>query len=104
MSEFRAVAAVGEIEPGQRKSVIVDDRALLLIRVGDDYFAIEDVCSHDGQPLTQGPVQDLSITCPRHGARFDLKDGRALCMPATDRIATFAVRVADGQVWIGNEH
>ena len=55
MADFEPVASVDEIEPGTRKSVIVDDTPMLLIRVGDNFFAIEDVCTHDGQPLTDGP-------------------------------------------------
>ena len=66
-----------------------------------DYFVIEDVCSHDGQPLTDGPLTDGSIACPRHGARFDLKSGDALCMPATKGIRTFQVEIRDGEIWAG---
>ncbi|MFO1022682.1 MAG: non-heme iron oxygenase ferredoxin subunit, partial [Planctomycetales bacterium] len=104
MSEFVSVATVGEIQPGSRKSVIVDDRAVLVIRVGDNYFAIEDICSHDGQPLTDGKLQEEQIECPRHGARFDLKSGRPMCMPATEPIATFAVKVDQNQILVGPEN
>jgi len=91
------VAAIDEIPAGGRKSIFVDDVPALLIRVADEYFAIEDVCSHDGQPLTDGPVQAGQITCPRHGARFDLRTGKPMCMPATSPISVFAVDVrADG--------
>ena len=103
MSEFERVAAVNEVAPGGRLSVIVDDRALLLIRVGDNFFAIEDVCTHDGQPLTDGPLRGNEIECPRHGARFNIQTGRPLCMPATEPVATFQVKVEDGQVLIGPE-
>ncbi len=98
---FERVAAVTEIPPNGRKSIIVDDVPALLVRIGNDFFAVEDVCSHDGQPLTDGPVADGAITCPRHGAKFDLKTGNALCMPATRPITTFAVQVRDGEVFVG---
>ena len=98
---FERVAAVTEIPPNGRKSIIVDDVPALLVRVGNDFFAIEDVCSHDGQPLTDGPVADGAITCPRHGAKFDLKNGKPVCMPATRGIETFAVQVRDGEVFVG---
>lgn len=88
-----------ELQPGERESVFVDDIPALVVRLGDDYFVIEDVCSHDGQPLTDGPIADGAITCPRHGAKFDLKTGAALCMPATKGIRTFHVEVKDGGVW-----
>ena len=101
MAEFEKVAAVSEIPPGGRKSVFVDDVPVLLARVGEEFFAVEDVCSHDGQPLTDGPVVDGAVTCLRHGARFDLKTGAALCMPATKPIASYPVQVRDGAVYVG---
>lgn len=99
MADFEQVASIGEIEPGGRKSVIIDDVPSLLIRIGDDYYAIEDVCTHDGQPLTDGPLEGTEITCPRHGARFDICTGKALCMPATEPVATFDVEVRDGAIY-----
>jgi metal-sulfur cluster biosynthetic enzyme/nitrite reductase/ring-hydroxylating ferredoxin subunit len=94
---WERVADADEIPPGGRKSIFVDDVPALLLRVGDDYFAIEDACTHDGQPLTDGPVANGQIMCPRHGARFDLRTGKPTCMPATEPVRTFAVRVeADG--------
>lgn len=101
MSDFEKVALVSEIPPNGRKSIIVDDVPALLVRIGNDFFAVEDVCSHDGQPLTDGPIADGAITCPRHGAKFDLKTGKPLCMPATQPIQTFSVQVRDGEVFVG---
>jgi len=100
MADFEKVANVSEIEPGGRLSVVVDDEPVLLLRVGDDFYAIEDVCTHDGQPLTDGPVVESAITCPRHGARFDLPTGQPLCMPATEPIRTFDVEVRNGAVYV----
>lgn len=94
------VATTEEIAPGARKSVIVDDVPALLLRVGDDYYCIEDVCTHDGQPLTNGPIDNCAITCPRHGARFDLKTGKALCMPATEPVRTFPVEVRGNEIHV----
>ena len=93
MSSFQKVASISEIPSGGRKAVIFDGRSVLLVRVGDDFFAVEDVCSHDGQPLTDGPLHGKSIECPRHGARFDLKTGRPLCMPAVESIPVYEVLV-----------
>ncbi|MGE3313674.1 MAG: Rieske (2Fe-2S) protein [Planctomycetaceae bacterium] len=99
MPQFERVAAVSEIPPGGRKSVVIDETPALLLRVGDQFFAIEDVCTHDGQPLTDGPVAGTEITCPRHGARFDLKTGQPLCMPATEPVATFEIEIREGSVF-----
>lgn len=93
------VIGISELQPGESQSVVVDDLPALVIRLEDDFFVIEDVCTHDGQPLTDGPIADCSIMCPRHGARFDIKTGEALCMPATKGIRTFAVEIKDDAVW-----
>lgn len=96
---YERVASRDEIEPGGRKSVVVDDLPALLIRVGEGYYCIEDTCTHDGQAMTDGPVADGEITCPRHGARFDIATGKALCMPATEPIAVFDVDVRDDGIY-----
>ena len=100
MPEFERVAAVSEIPPGGRLSILVDDLPSLLVRIDDEFFAVEDVCSHDGQPLTNGPIEGCAIVCPRHGAKFDLRSGRPLCMPAIEPISTFEVQVRDGEVYV----
>ncbi len=100
MAEFVQVATVDEISPGGRKSIVVDEVPALLVRVGDDFYAIQDVCTHDGQPLTFGFLLRNEITCPRHGARFDVTTGKALCMPATEPVETFEVEVRDGAVYV----
>ena len=98
MADFEQIATSDELESGGRKSVIIDDVPALLIRVGEDFFVIEDICTHDGQPLTDGPISGCEITCPRHGARFDVKTGAALCMPAIEAITTFEVEVREGAI------
>ena len=95
------VIGLDELQSGDRRSVFVDDIPALAIRIADQYFVIEDVCSHDGQPLTDGAIQDCAIVCPRHSAKFDLKTGKALCMPATEAIRVVKTEVRDGAVWAG---
>lgn len=97
------VAEVDELAPGERKSIFVDDTPALLVRLGDDYACIADVCTHDGNPLTEGPIVNGQIICPRHGARFDLKTGAALCMPATEPVMTFAVDVRPDGIYAGQK-
>jgi len=98
MSEFVKVATRNEIPPGGRKSLVFDGRAVLLLRIGDDFYAVEDVCSHDGQALTDGTLEGFAIECPRHGAQFDVRNGSALCMPAVEPIAAFDVRLQGDDV------
>ena len=93
MSDWEQIAGADELAPDGRKSVVVDDLPALLVRIGDDYYCIEDTCTHDGQAMTDGPIQNCEITCPRHGARFDLKTGKALCMPATEPVQVFELEI-----------
>ena len=93
------VIGTDELQSGERRSVFVDDIPALVIRIEDQWFVVEDVCSHDGQPMTDGELIDCSLVCPRHSARFDLKTGKALCMPATEAIRVFKVEVRDNEVW-----
>ncbi|MFM8582440.1 MAG: iron-sulfur cluster assembly protein [Planctomycetaceae bacterium] len=95
------MATLAEFGESDRVSVDYDDHAVLIFRADGRYYAIEDLCSHDGQPLTDGPVVGHSVECPRHGARFDLRTGKALCMPAIEPIAVYAVRIEGDQVLLG---
>ncbi len=103
MTNWEAVATMDELPDGGRKSVIVDDTPALLIRLGERLYCVEDVCTHDGQPLTDGPIADGQITCPRHGARFDIATGSPTCMPATEPVRTFTVEIRGDQVFAAAE-
>jgi 3-phenylpropionate/trans-cinnamate dioxygenase ferredoxin subunit len=98
MKEFERVADVDELPPLGRKPLILQDEIpALLLRAGDDYYCVEDVCTHDGQPLTDGPFDGAEITCPRHGAKFLVTTGAPTQMPATEAIRVFETEVrADG--------
>ena len=93
MSEFTKVATRADLESGQKTIVEADDRIVILFRDGDDYYCIDDVCTHDGGTLSDGPVHGCEIECPRHGARFNMKTGEALCMPAYQNTATHEVKI-----------
>jgi metal-sulfur cluster biosynthetic enzyme/nitrite reductase/ring-hydroxylating ferredoxin subunit len=102
MTGLEHVADVDELAVGERKATFVDDTPALLVRLSDvEYACIEDVCTHDGNPLTDGPIRNGQITCPRHGARFDLRTGAALCMPAIEPVQTFAVEIRDNGIYAG---
>ena len=70
-----------------------DDQLVILFRVGDDYFCIDDVWTHDGGTLSDGDHYGFEIECPRHGAKFDIRCGKALCMPATQNTKAHEVKV-----------
>lgn len=103
MSNFEEVAKVDDVKPGESLAVIADDTPILIVRNGDTFYAVEDLCTHDGQPLADGPVSEGEVTCARHGAKFDLKTGAAKCMPAIEPIRVFEVEVKDGAIFVGPE-
>jgi 3-phenylpropionate/trans-cinnamate dioxygenase ferredoxin subunit len=96
------IASVGEVEPGGKMVVEVDDVLVALFNVdGEQYYAVEDVCTHDGGPLADGDmVNTYEIECPRHGARFDIRTGQALCMPAFEPVQSYEVVVRDGAIFL----
>jgi len=101
MSEFIKVATVAEIPVGGSKLVEVDDVRVALFNLDGEIYAIEDVCTHDGGPLVEGTVVNgCEVICPRHGARFDIRTGKALSFPAFEPTSTYAVRVDGNDVLI----
>jgi 3-phenylpropionate/trans-cinnamate dioxygenase ferredoxin subunit len=78
--------------PGNATSYNVDGVEIAICNVGGDFYAIEDVCTHDGGPLDQGTLEGKCIVCPRHGAMFDVTTGAALTLPAVMPVATYEVR------------
>ena len=79
----------------------VDGRFIAVYDVAGERFAIEDVCTHDGNPLSDGPVEGHEVICPRHGARFCLRTGEALSPPAYEAVASFPVEERDGRLLLG---
>src|SRR5271170_5183126 len=97
---FVRVANVSDLsDPGQLL-VELNDRMVALFHVDGAFYALDDVCTHDGGPLAEGELVDHTIACPRHGAKFDIRDGRALTMPATQPTVAHEVKVEGGQVFI----
>ena len=100
MKRWIAVVKPEDLQPGRPKVVAVDNVRIALVKTQDGIYAIEDVCTHDGGPLAEGTVEGDEIECPRHGARFSLKTGAVLCMPAIVPVRSFPVRVSGSQVEI----
>jgi 3-phenylpropionate/trans-cinnamate dioxygenase ferredoxin subunit len=94
------VCPVAELPPGQVKIVRAGELSIGVYNAAGALYAIEDRCTHDDGPLAEGDWEpdDLVATCPRHGARFDIRTGRALSLPAYLPVATFPVRVEDGLI------
>jgi len=96
MAEFVPVAHVNDLPDPGKKLVEIGDRLVVLLRIGGQFFCIDDVCTHDGGPLGEGQLCGYELACPRHGAKFDVRTGAALTMPATEPTAAHEVRV-DGE-------
>ena len=90
------VAKVSELKPGQGKAVQAGGKTIALFNVGGTFYAIDDTCTHAGGPLSEGSVSGTSVTCPWHGAEFDLSSGEVQCPPAGAGVTAYRVRV-DGE-------
>jgi len=73
----------------------------VIFNIAGEYYAIADLCSHDDGPLGDGELEGFDINCPRHGAKFDVRTGDVLSLPAIVDIPAYPVRVRDGQIEIG---
>jgi len=95
---WEPVAATDEIEVGRVKVVEAGGRRIALCHTEEGWYAIDDLCTHDGGPLDQGEIFGHEIECPRHGARFDIRTGRPTRLPAVRPVRSYPTRVRDGVV------
>jgi 3-phenylpropionate/trans-cinnamate dioxygenase ferredoxin subunit len=99
--EFIPIAGVEDLPPGERLFVEIDGHPIVVFNLAGGLFAIADVCSHDDGPVGDGVVEGDEVICPRHGARFDIRSGKALGLPAVVDIPAYPVRVVEGQIELG---
>lgn len=100
MSEWVDVAAVDEIPSGGYKVVDIDDVLIAVFNLDGQFYAMQDMCTHDGGVLTGGEIVGEEIECPRHGARFNIKTGEVTAPPAYESVCSFPVRVEDNRVQV----
>lgn len=100
MADFVRVADVTEIPDPGKTLVEVAGEMVALFHVEGRYYALDDVCTHDGGPLADGELRDHKIACPRHGAKFDIRTGAALTMPAVRATRAHDVKVEGDGVWV----
>ncbi len=99
--EFVTVADVDELPNGERILIDIDGEPIAVFNIAGEYFAIMDVCSHDDGPVAEGELSGFEIVCPRHGAHFDIRDGKALTLPAVIDIPAYPVRISGSDIQIG---
>ena len=102
MADYIPVARASEVPDPGKTLVEVGERLVVLIHAAGHWYALDDVCTHDGGPLSEGPLDAAAgtIACPRHGAKFDVKTGEALTMPATKPTVAHDVKIDDEQVFV----
>ena len=97
-AEWRDVGGVDAVSETTALSAEVDGVAVVIVRCGRELYAVEDRCTHNGEPLSGAQVEDCQIVCPRHGSHFCLRTGEALSPPAYEALRTYRVREQDGRI------
>ena len=100
MSEYLRVARTAEVAPGAMKRVMVAGHAVALVNLGGEFLAIDDTCSHEEASLSQGTLSGEVVVCPKHGARFNVRTGRVLALPAVRSVAVYPVRVEGDEILV----
>src|SRR5574337_676497 len=92
MASFVKVATTGELGSGQAKKVEVDGKTIALFEIGGSYHAIDDTCTHEGGPLSEGEIEGNTVTCPWHGAQFNVTNGEVVRPPAEVSVSYYRSR------------
>ena len=94
------VSPVDDVPEGEVKTFTIDAQRVAVARANGQLYAVQDLCSHDDGPLGDGGLEEFAIVCPRHGAKFDVRTGAVLAMPAIAPIETFPVMEKDGRIQV----
>jgi 3-phenylpropionate/trans-cinnamate dioxygenase ferredoxin subunit len=100
---WHPVAPAASIAPGDYAQIEIDTRLIAVFNIHGTFYAIDDLCTHDGGELAGGAVDGDVVICPRHGARFCLRTGAALTPPAYEPVQTYETRVNEGIVEIRSD-
>ena len=103
MSSWHKVCKLSELSEGKTLPVTVDDYDIVLVKQGDNVFALEDNCSHQDFPLSHGAITGGNIKCKAHGAEFCLETGKAMRAPAFAPVRVFDVKIEHDEVLINTE-
>lgn len=92
--------ALDQLAPGKPMRIEKDGKSICVTKIGDQVFAVDDTCTHSDASLSEGDIADFKIECWLHGAEFDLRTGEALTLPATQPLATYAVKIDGNSVTV----
>ncbi len=98
---YLEIAPASDLPNGERLFVDIGDTPVVIFNIAGEYFAIGDVCTHDDGPLGDGDIEEHNVICPRHGAQFDVRSGKAITMPAIVDIPAYPVRIVNGVIEVG---
>ena len=98
MAELITVAKASELKPSQAKSVQAKGQTIALFNVEGTYYAIDDTCTHVGGPLSEGEREGTTVTCPWHGAQFDVTSGKVVGPPAAESVKSYKVHVQGDEI------
>lgn len=96
----KIVAGIKDLEKMGSVVLKEGDNEILIVRDGENFYAISNICSHQEKPLYGGNIENGEITCPHHGARFSIKTGGALSMPAVEGINVYRTFIRDGSLFV----
>ena len=95
-----SVARLDDLQAGQPKLVEVGSTRLVLVRVKDEVHACDDVCAHQGGPLSEGKLSGVRLACPWHGWMYDVRTGQCVIPGRGNRVASYPTRIEAGEVWV----
>lgn len=98
---FYEIAPVENLPNGERIFLEIDDVPIVIFNIADNFYAIKDQCSHEDLEIGDGDLDGYELACPHHGARFDVRTGEALTLPAVENVEAYPVRVKDEMIELG---
>ena len=99
--EYLDIAPASELPNGERLFVEIEGKPIVIFNIAGQFYSIADICSHDDGPVGEGDLEGFDITCPRHGAGFDVRTGKVISMPAVVDIPAYPVKVVDEMIQLG---
>lgn len=98
--EFKKTLKVSEVPLGQMKTVEFENDIVCIVNVGGKFYAINNICTHEGGPLAEGTLSGYEVECPWHGARFDVRTGEVKSPPAESPVSTYEIKIDKDDIWI----
>lgn len=99
--EYFEIAPASDLPNGERLFVEIEGKPLVIFNIAGQFFSIADICSHDDGPVGEGDLEGFNVVCPRHGGEFDVRDGKAIQLPAVVDIPAYPVQVRNGTIFVG---